>query len=114
MATPSKKVSTVVIAAGGNKTFATLTRDSKTGYMGWQFVDDEDSGVSTTVTVNLEVTYDGETWATLVDSSSEDVTGTLASAGSLSFSLSDIPLGAMVRPKFVTNATGTVIVSTWS
>ena len=114
MVAPSKKVSTVVITAGGNKTFATLTRDSKTGYMGWQFVDDEDSGVSTTVTINLEVTYDGETWETLTDGNGDDVTGTIASAGSLSFSLSDVPLGAMVRPKFVTDATGTVIVSTWS
>jgi hypothetical protein len=102
----------VTLAAGGNKTFNSLTRPSNGGMMGWQIVDDADSGVSTTVTINLEISYDETNWVTLVDSGGEDVTADLASAGSVAFSLSDVPQGAYIRPKFVTSATGTVNVIT--
>ena len=112
MAATNKITKSVTLTAGGNKTFSTLTRPATGQNQGWQFVDDEDSGVNTTVTISLEISYDEETWTTLVDGGGEDVTGTLAADGTLVFSLSDIPMGAYIRPKFVTDATGTIVVVT--
>jgi hypothetical protein len=112
MAATNKITKSVTLTAGGNKTFSSLTRPATGQNQGWQFTDDEDSGVSTTVTINLEISYDEETWTTLVDGAGDDVTGTLASAGTAVFSLSDVPMGAYIRPKFVTDATGTIVVTT--
>ena len=112
MAATNKITKSVTLTAGGNKTFSSLTRPATGQNQGWQFTDDADSGVSTTVTINLEISYDEETWTTLVDGAGDDVTGTLASAGTAVFSLSDVPMGAYIRPKFVTDATGTIAVVT--
>ena len=112
MAATNKITKSVTLTAGGNKTFASLTRAATGMNQGWQFKDAATGGVSTTVTINLEISYDETNWVTLVDGGGEDVTGTLASAGTAVFSLSDVPMGAYIRPKFVTDATGTVVVTT--
>lgn len=111
-AATNKRTEEITMAGGGSETFSVLTRPSNGQNQGWQFVDDADSGVSTTVTINLEISYDESNWVTLVDSGGDDVTGTLASAGAAVFSLSDLPMGAYIRPKFVTDATGTIAVTT--
>lgn len=110
--TPSKISKTITMAGGGNETFADLKRGiSDNGSIGIKFVD---SSILATVTINMEISYDGSDWATLVDADGDNVTGTLASSGELTFSLVDIPPGAQVRPKFVTDTTGDIVVTSWA
>ena len=109
---PNKITNTVTLTAGGNKTFSELTRGiTSLGTIGLEFVGD--SGLSTTVTVLMQIRY-GTEWVTLVDSAGSDVTGTVAASGTLVFSNVNVPAGADIRPLFVTNATGDIDVTSWA
>lgn len=102
-------IETVAITAGGNKTFTAATYLVNSGGMGISLVDSGDLADDTTV--NMEISYDGTNFETMTDSAGEDITGIIIQDSFIQFSLTDIPPGAIVRPKFVTNTTGDVVVT---
>lgn len=108
-----KQETEVTLAGGGNETFAALTRQVLRKTYGVQFVDAATGGIGATLTITMEVSYDGSNWETLVDSAGNDVTGTLAQSGQLQFHHVTIPHGAYVRPKFVTDTTGKLTMTSY-
>ena len=105
-----KQTDTVVLTAGGDKTFTALTRGigSQRTY-GIQLV----AGTLTTtpVTVTMQISYDGTNFVTMTDNDDTDITFTVASAGTPVLSLVDIPYEALVRPSFTTDSTGSIVVT---
>lgn len=109
---PSKISKTITMVGGSNETFDELERGiTESAKFSMDF--DADSGLSTTVTITMQVKY-GTSWKTLTDSNGDDVTGTVAPSGSLSFPAVDVPPGAQVRPIFETDATGDITVISWA
>ncbi len=106
---PNLQTNTVTIVAGGNKTFDDLERTiPESGTIGYQFVD---STLALDMVISIQISYDGTNWAIISDAVKDPVTATLVKADTLIFSLSDIPAGAYIRPLFVTNTTGNIVVT---
>ena len=114
MSVATKHQREVTLAGGGNETFSYLTRKCLYETYHLQLVDKDSGGLADNCTVNLEVSIDNENWDTLTDASGEDVTGTLSTSGTLQFPLSLIPKGMLIRPKFVTDTTGTITVTSFA
>ncbi len=110
---PNLQTNTVTITAGGDKTFADLVRSiPESGTIGYQFVDVD---LALDMEISIQISYDGTNWAIISDAVKDPVTATLLKGltpkDTLIFSLSDIPLGAQIRPLFVTNTTGDIVVT---
>lgn len=102
------KETDVTLAGGGNETFDALTRKCFNGTYAAEIKDAASGGIGGTVTINLEVALDDQ-WETMTDDTDADITGDLTQSGSLQFHVVDIPVGARVRPKFVTDQTGDLV-----
>jgi hypothetical protein len=99
----------VTLAGGGSEVFSGLTKTvGGSGAVGYQLVDTD---ILADCTVNMEISFDGTNWQTMTDSAGDDVTGVLSQSGQLQFPLVDIPSGASIRPKFVTDTTGDLVVT---
>lgn len=95
----------------GSGTDAILIRPNYTGFVSYQ-VSDTGSTLSGGLTINLEMSNDGQTWTAATDAVGEVITHSLAAGASILEKLSDVNPAIKLRLVFASAVTGVLLIST--
>lgn len=100
---------TLILPGSGNN--AILLRPSYTGFISYQ-ISDPSSTLSGALTINLEMSNDGQNWLPATDATDTTITHSLSAGSSVMEKLSDVNPAIKLRLVFVTAVTGTLNIST--